>query len=89
MTFLRVLVLILVHLVLFLQRLTLPLHRHTREEEKAQRWIEVRKRQHTLKHGEVQPSIAFQSSLVDTGFSLSDIKGEQQEGTSFSSPTQT
>ncbi|XP_063865198.1 ryanodine receptor-like isoform X9 [Scylla paramamosain] len=44
------------------------------EEEKAQRWMEVRKRQHTLKHGEVQPSIAFQSSLVDTGFSLSDIK---------------
>ncbi|XP_050722291.1 ryanodine receptor-like isoform X2 [Eriocheir sinensis] len=44
------------------------------EEEKAQKWLEVRKRQHTLKHGEVQPSIAFQSSLVDTGFSLSDIK---------------
>ncbi|KAK3867881.1 hypothetical protein Pcinc_026695, partial [Petrolisthes cinctipes] len=44
------------------------------EEEKARRWQEVRKRQHTLKHGEVQPSIAFQSSLVDTGFSLSDIK---------------
>ncbi|XP_069958037.1 ryanodine receptor isoform X5 [Cherax quadricarinatus] len=44
------------------------------EEEKAARWQEVRNRQHRIQHGDVQPSIAFQSSLVDTGFSLSDIK---------------
>lgn len=42
-----------------------------REDEKAQRWQEVRQRQHTMKHGEVQPSITFQSSVVGTGFSLS------------------
>ncbi|XP_069170443.1 ryanodine receptor [Procambarus clarkii] len=72
------------------------------EEEKAARWQEVRNRQHRIQHGEVQPSMAFQSSLVDTGFSLSDIKelhysneegveadeGMARKGTSADKPSQ-
>ncbi|XP_042892542.1 ryanodine receptor-like isoform X4 [Penaeus japonicus] len=44
------------------------------EEEKARRWQEVRIRQNRIQSGDIQGPAAFESSLVDTGFSMSDIK---------------
>merc|ERR1712008_341807 len=45
------------------------------EEEKAQRWEMVRLQQQRMLSGEVQaPPSIIQSSLVDTGFDVSDIQ---------------
>ncbi|XP_066971315.1 ryanodine receptor isoform X17 [Macrobrachium rosenbergii] len=58
-------------------RLSLPVvcdQEFIEEDEKAARWEEVKNRQSRIHHGDLQPPSALQSSLVDTGFSLSDIK---------------
>ncbi|XP_064091941.1 ryanodine receptor-like isoform X23 [Macrobrachium nipponense] len=58
-------------------RLSLPVvcdQEFIEEDEKAARWDEVKNRQSRIHHGDLQPPSALQSSLVDTGFSLSDIK---------------
>lgn len=49
------------------------------EEEKARRWQEVRIRQNRIQSGDLQGPAHFESSLVDTGFSMSDIKGTSSE----------
>ena len=46
------------------------------EAEKERRWHEIRVRQHRLRHeGRHRPPSALKQSMLESGFTMSDIKG--------------